>query len=199
MEKYATSGAVARRRIASGARCPRSRRTRAGSPATRSRWARNASSCAASRSRSCGTLAEHQDRVVPALLPEVAIEPPEQADRLVVPRPAEVVGQLLERPEPLGKRGSHVEALDGSHGECLRSRWLRRSSAKRGSARGNDTTAGSGRARGTKRIRGRRWRRRARWARSAPWPSRSGRAPRTSSRPPAWRDTATPVLRSRAS
>ena len=50
-----------------------------------------------------GDRAQQQNGVVVGVLPEVAAEPPEQADRLVIPRPAEVVGQLLEGAQPLGQ------------------------------------------------------------------------------------------------
>jgi hypothetical protein len=42
--------------------------------------------------------AQHQHWVVPGGLPQIAIEPAEQLDRLVVPGPPQIVGQI---PEPL--------------------------------------------------------------------------------------------------
>jgi len=53
--------------------------------------------------------AEHDDRVVPAGLPEVTVKPAKKIDGLVVPGPPEVVSDLGEGPERLGKRGDDPE------------------------------------------------------------------------------------------
>ena len=62
---------------------------------------------------------EHQDRIVVGLFPEIAIEAAEQADRLVVPRPAEVVGEILQGPQRLGEAGTDMKGLHRAHDSAL--------------------------------------------------------------------------------
>ena len=58
---------------------------------------------------------QHEHRVVVGRLPEVPVEAAEQTDGLVIPGPAQVVGQGLEPREPRGHPRSDVERADGSH------------------------------------------------------------------------------------
>src|SRR5581483_5442220 len=66
--------------------------------------------------------AEQADRVVPATLPQRAVEPAEESDRVVVPRPAQVVGELAQRFEGSRKRGGDDVGMNRSHAASAPSR-----------------------------------------------------------------------------
>ena len=70
--------------------------------------------------------AEQGDRVVVRRLPQVTVDLREQAAGRLVPRPAEVRGEFVERREGLGQHGADGEAADGLHTTSL--------GARRGSA-----------------------------------------------------------------
>ena len=59
--------------------------------------------------------AEHPDRIVPGGFPQIAVQPPEELDGIVLPRPTQVVRQLAEFLDR-GRQGrDDVEDLDGFH------------------------------------------------------------------------------------
>ena len=60
--------------------------------------------------------AEEPHGVVEGRLPYLRVHPPEEVPGPVVPRPAQVEGQLLEGGQRLGKAGPDGEAAQGSHG-----------------------------------------------------------------------------------
>ncbi len=62
---------------------------------------------------------QHQDRVVPGGFPQLAVEASKQLDSIVVPSPAEVVGQLAKPFKRSGQRRNNLEHLDGSHGPII--------------------------------------------------------------------------------
>ncbi len=61
-------------------------------------------------------LAEQPHRVVGHGLPRLLVDPPEQVTGRLVPRPAQVHGQALERGQLGRQRRTHAEALEGTHG-----------------------------------------------------------------------------------
>ena len=62
---------------------------------------------------------QHQHRVVPGGFPQLAVETAEKLDRIVVPSPTEVVGQLAKSFERSGQRRNDLEHLDRSHGPII--------------------------------------------------------------------------------
>jgi len=56
------------------------------------------------------------DRIVVLLLPEHRVQAVEQLDRIDVPVPPQVVGDLPERFERFRKRRFHLETFDRPHG-----------------------------------------------------------------------------------
>ena len=59
--------------------------------------------------------AQHQHGVVAGGFPEVAIEAAEELDGVVIPCPAEVVGQQAQSFEGRWQGGHDVEAMNGAH------------------------------------------------------------------------------------
>src|SRR6188508_2014105 len=66
-----------------------------------------------------GDGAKKPHRVVPTRLPGPRVDGLEEVLGLGMPRPPQVGGELLERPQRLGQNGSHGESSDGTHRETV--------------------------------------------------------------------------------